>query len=321
MPQLAGHITEEAPMPAQTPIPARAQSLMQRWVERWDGNPHDARAVWLGAMLLVGDRVARSTSAELPEMVRQWLAAVVAQAREEADGNVRNDGAAQAIRRDDLIADARAWLQSHPRSPLDSLFGGGPPHPIRSGDSNLDPKVIDRHHADDETIDPSPDDAPIWKNPRPSNYAGFLFLIPLLTRTGVTNIVADDPGLIERDWTTALVLRLARRLGISSDDPAVMWAVTRPVTIARIDRSLTAEVFRAARIRLRMETGLTMREVVDRPGTIVATRTSIDVFLYPADVDSNLHRAGLGTESDFVPWLARALQFHYLNTNPIDVTA
>src|SRR4051812_33577026 len=111
-------------------MPARSQHLVQRWVTQWNSDARDPRAVWLGAMLLVADRPGRATSAELPELVRRWLAAVVGKSQANAVDAVENDVAAQAVRRDDLIADARAWLQSHPRSPLDSLFGGGPPRPM-----------------------------------------------------------------------------------------------------------------------------------------------------------------------------------------------
>jgi hypothetical protein len=293
------------------PMPARSQQLVQRWVTQWKSDARDPRAVWLGAMLLVADRPGRATSAELPEVVRRWLAAVVAQSRASDGEEAPNEVAAQAVRRDDLIADARAWLQSHPRSPLDSLFGGGPPRPITPGESIVHREDVERRLEDDERRLPR-SEPPVWRHPRRSDHAGFLFLIPLLTRTGLTAIVAGNPGLIERDWPAALLVRIARRLGIPNDDPAIAWAFGRPTTIAHADRSLTAEVLRAARIRLRMQVGMPMRQVVGRSGAIVATRTHIEVFLDRGDVDSNIRQAGLDADAAFAPWLGRDVQFHYL---------
>ena len=311
----AGDSSENAPPPQ---LPVRAQGLVQRWVAQWNGDARDPRALWLGAMLLVADRPGRATSEELPELVRRWLAAVVEQSQGKVDDPGGNDVAAQAVRRDDLIADARAWLQSHPRSPLDSLFGGGPPRPILPSDSIANRNAVDRRSDDDDSSVALPDESPVWKNPRRSEHAGFLFLIPLLTRTGLTRIVADNPSLIERDWTTALLLRLARRLGVPREDPAVVWTA-RPVSIAHADRSLTAEVFRAARIRLRMEAGISLRELARRSGAIVVTHSSIDVFLDRSELDANVRRAGLDADPDFVPWLGRAVTFHYLES--VDLSA
>ena len=146
-----------------------------------------------------------------------------------------------------------------------------------------------------------------------------LFLIPLLTRVGLTRIVTTAPELIDRDWPSTLLLRLARRLGIPHDDPAVVCIAHRATPLAHADRPLTAEVLRATRIRLRNEAGLTLRSLVRRDGAIVASRTTIDVLLTHADVDSGIHRAGLGTDASEAPWLGRAVLFHYHDA--VDINA
>ena len=107
-------------------VAQHSEPLVERWIGRWGGDARDPRALWLGAMLLVADRPERATNPELPASVKVWLAAVLEQSREAGGDDVRDNAAARAMHREDLIADARAWLQSHPRSPVDSLFGGAP---------------------------------------------------------------------------------------------------------------------------------------------------------------------------------------------------
>jgi hypothetical protein len=314
------------PMPEAVHVPAhvpvRSQNLAQRWVSEWGGDTRDPRALWLGAMLLVADGPARSKDVRLPDVVRAWLVSVLEQSRAAADQDVGGNAAAVGSHRDDLIADARAWLQSHPRSPLDSLFGGGPPAPFRTRDATSDLKPGERPSHDDEwpSADHPPDTAPTWKSPRPTNHAGFFFLVPLLTHTGVPNIIANNASLLERGWPIALLLRLARRLGIPRDDPAILWIATaaRPTPIEDTDRALTAEVMRAARIRLRFEARITMRRLVHRAGAVVAAPSHVDVLLHHEDVDEPVRQAGLDA-GGFVAWLGRAIEFHYSET--VDVNA
>ncbi|MEP7348291.1 MAG: hypothetical protein ABI877_23700, partial [Gemmatimonadaceae bacterium] len=284
---------DAGPLPPQ--MPAHSQALVQRWVERWGGDVRDPRALWLGAMLLVADLPARSTNAQLPEVVRVWLASVVGQSLADADVDARTSAATLATRRDDLIADTRAWSQLHQRSPGDSLFGWGPRVAFGPRGPAFGTNVVVRRPHDEEPHggEHTPGEPPTWKTPRPTNHAGILFLVPLLTHIGITRIVADNPGLIEGDWAAALLLRFARRLGVPRGDPAVAWITAHPVVISHADRSLTADVMRAARIHLRTEAGLTMRQLVYRSGAVVATQSAVDVLLHHADVDAAVRRAGL----------------------------
>jgi hypothetical protein len=300
-------------------VPAHGERLVQRWVARWGGDSRDPRAVWLGAMLLVADRPGRATSGELPESVRVWLASVIEQARDTNGDEHRQDAAAQSVRREDLIADARAWLQTNPRSPLDSLFGGGPPLFRLSRESTADEPVERRAPNENPDEDDSPRaELPTWRNPRSTPHAGFLLLVPLLTRVGLTNIVAGTPDLLDRDWPAALLLRLARRLAIPHDDPAVVCVAARPSNIAHVDRALTAEVLRALRIRLRNEARLTLRALVRRDGTVVASPTTIDVLLHHSAADA-VGTASLDADPPEAPWLGRSVVFH--RRGALDVNA
>jgi hypothetical protein len=307
--------------PSTLAMTTRSEDLVRRWVERWGGGVRDSRAVWLGAMLVVADRPERGTDPRLPQAVRVWLESVVTQGRS-TGGEDGTDGATiRTGQRESLMADARAWLQSNPRSPLDSLFGGGPPFPLPPRDATSSPSSAGRPPVDDDAnrSDHASVEAPTWRAPRHTDNAGFALLVPLLTHVGLPRILASDPTLIDRDWPTALLLRLSRRLGVAFDDPVIAWIPARPASIAHTDRVLTAEVIRAARIRLRMNAGITMRQLVRRPGAVVAGSEQVDVLLQSAAIDSGLVRARLDAEPAWVPWLERALHFHYLDA--VDLSA
>lgn len=56
----------------------------------------------------------------------------------------------------------------------------------------------------------------VWSGLPPCNtsYAGFLFLIPLLSQLGIEAWLANHPLLLEWDWPRHLLLRIAAQLGI-----------------------------------------------------------------------------------------------------------
>ncbi|WNZ59203.1 hypothetical protein QEG98_24265 [Myxococcus sp. MxC21-1] len=54
-----------------------------------------------------------------------------------------------------------------------------------------------------------------------------------------------------------------------------------------------------------------LRELVLRPGRLVATRTHLDVVFAASQVDIRIRRAGLDINPGWVPWLARVIQYHY----------
>jgi hypothetical protein len=58
-------------------------------------------------------------------------------------------------------------------------------------------------------------------------------------------------------------------------------------------------------------TRLGLRALVRRPGRLSMTRTHVDVFLRLADVDPRIRRAALDADPGWVPWLGRAIAFHY----------
>lgn len=58
-------------------------------------------------------------------------------------------------------------------------------------------------------------------------------------------------------------------------------------------------------------TGLGLRPLLRRPARVALTRTHLEVFLRLTDVDLRIRRAALDTDPGWVPWLGRAIAFHY----------
>lgn len=58
--------------------------------------------------------------------------------------------------------------------------------------------------------------------------------------------------------------------------------------------------------------GLGLRELVCRPGRIVATRTHLDLVFDHRHADLRIRRAGLDIDPGWLPWFGRIVLFHYL---------
>jgi hypothetical protein len=139
-------------------LPARVHSVVERWTKHWGGDGRDTRAMWLAAMLLVADRPARATNPQLPAVVRAWLESVQAAGQDSTEGaSARGDGGAVG---DDMIAETRKWLGSNPRSPVDSLFGGGPPAPRSEHAAPFSSPTPPREHDDEYAEQPPPPPPP-----------------------------------------------------------------------------------------------------------------------------------------------------------------
>jgi hypothetical protein len=147
-------------------------------------------------------------------------------------------------------------------------------------------------------------------------HAGLVFLVPLLTRLGIEELLAERTDLAELDWSDGLLLRLAYRLGVPTDDAALTWLRADGLPVAPANRAVTATWMRATRARARRDTGRTLAAIVRRTGVIAATHTHIDVFLRHTEVDVAVRRAGLDIDPGWVPWLGKVIQFHYGDAIP-----
>ncbi|HYJ85676.1 MAG TPA: hypothetical protein VEW46_06460, partial [Pyrinomonadaceae bacterium] len=75
---------------------------------------------------------------------------------------------------------------------------------------------------------------------------------------------------------------------------------------------------RAIRRWCRAYAGLTLPELINRRALITSTRTHTDLFFDVRKADIRIRRAGLDLDPGWVPWLGRAVSFHYLEEEEID---
>jgi len=144
-----------------------------------------------------------------------------------------------------------------------------------------------------------------------SPHAGLFFLLPVLARVGLATFLDENPHLLEAGFAACLLDHLARRLGAVEDDP-VRRALPIPEN-GEIDgeEALLKIWLNAARRWCRRRAGIGLADLVRRPGRVIATRTHIDVFFDPSHVEMRVRRAGLDLDPGWVPWLGRAVLFHY----------
>jgi len=155
-------------------------------------------------------------------------------------------------------------------------------------------------------------------------YAGFWFLIPLLTRAGFDRAIQDHPEWIDTGVPHRLLSSLADRLAIPLDDPVRLWLSEEAVdesgdgkafirdtkSIGEIDE-IVSEWRRSMRRWCRLRARLGLANVVRRPGWIVWDRTHVEVWMPLGRVDLRIRRAGLDLDPGWVPWLGRVIRFYY----------
>ncbi len=76
-------------------------------------------------------------------------------------------------------------------------------------------------------------------------------------------------------------------------------------------QTLSAQFQWLCAARLRRLSGISLRQLVRRPGTLALTATHWDVIFDLAQTDLRLRRVALDCDPGWVPWLGRVVQFHY----------
>lgn len=85
-----------------------------------------------------------------------------------------------------------------------------------------------------------------------------------------------------------------------------------PVSPPRSDLETALEAWLTASRRwCRRRAGIGLADLVRRAGRVIATRTHVDVFLDPRQVEMRVRRAGLDLDPGWVPWLGLVVRFHY----------
>ncbi|MFT3870701.1 MAG: hypothetical protein QM715_19800 [Nibricoccus sp.] len=135
---------------------------------------------------------------------------------------------------------------------------------------------------------------------------GLFFLISLLDHAGLPDFLTTlpEPARAEFPWQ---ILRLAlRHARVDAADPLTVVFDELPSTDQPLGRWLLAVNRRALRL-----TGMNLRAIVRRPARITLTPTHVDVFFRPAEAEVRLRRAGLDLDPGWIPWLGRAVAYHF----------
>jgi hypothetical protein len=309
----------------------RGRECLQRWAARW--GDEDPRTCWLACLLLVMHRPARVVESRLPEKAAALVHALTRLSRPARAASLSERGSMRTAGHGAVPSDVE-WPVSHiehrshgrtnepgPDTPgMRALGPYGPNAPVVDVSARAAP-------APHEGESPGPGFppeaaaaseiqalAPVWGTPRLSAYAGLFFLIPLLTRLEMGQVLATHPELIERDWAILLLHRIGSRLGVSPGDPVFEALPMAGRSPDDADRHRTAEWIRSVRRWHRVNLRRPLMTLARRTGRVAATPTHIDVLFGLDQVDIVIRKAGLDIDPGWVPWLGRLVQFHYLET-------
>lgn len=135
---------------------------------------------------------------------------------------------------------------------------------------------------------------------------GLLFIVPLLLRARFPAYLAtlSPEARAVVPWQ---FFKLALQHSRTPDsDPLFAALRDLPLPKVRLGRWLLATHHASLHM-----TGLTLRELVTRPGLVALSTTHLDVFFRIKDADLRIRRAALDLDPGWIPWLSRAIAFHF----------
>lgn len=312
------------------------RGTLGRWLPRWGAD--DPRGLWLVAMALVAAQPARLGS---PALLRQ------ARALLRSEGQAPAAGAAAAASPSPLspaspggspvppeAANPRPTTPPADQAPValgtadrrgGSAGGRIQPQPPAPGGDRAEQQP---EPAATEPSVPRPPAAMDGQGEL-SAAAGLAFVVVLLQRMGIELWLARHPALLDVDWPRRLLQGVADGLGVPPRDPlrvALGLDTLAPLPnggAARFeDRAVLAAVSRQWRRRLerwcRQPGRLPLPQLVRRPGSVLASRTHLDLWFEPRQAEIRVRRHGLDLDPGWVPWLGRVITFHYATRGPAD---
>jgi hypothetical protein len=178
-----------------------------------------------------------------------------------------------------------------------------------------------------------------------SAHAGLAFVIPLLLRLGMAELLESNERLMELDLPRQLLWWLVQRFDIAESDPCMdlfegfevsadvavnqfcwpdSWrelvtASGRPFNaldiVGRTETIQFYEIIKTMQLLvglyLRRYCTLSLRGLIQRSGRVVMTATHWDVIYNINQIDLRLRREALDCDPGWVAWLGRVVQFHY----------
>ena len=211
----------------QSELSFRWLDVVARWTSNW--GVEDARSVWLAAVTLIAGQPARVLDSNLGLSARRLIKRVATVEtplhRLLPDRRVRAQVKENLVRERSLsdnhdltaVADQTNQGKASERGP--SIFVGDEELAEAEGFLNT---PLDSIGATATTRKSQVClDARSSLTPAPffTRYAGMFFLLPIMSRLGMSTLLEDDPHLIECDLPVRLLLHASLRLGIGVEDP------------------------------------------------------------------------------------------------------
>lgn len=255
--------------------------LERRFVAIW--GPTDIRTHWLAAARLTAVNPARFSVAPLPSVTTPQIQQLVRHWHRES---ASNHPFLQLCRPPSSVPGAPA-ARRHSDEAINAL----PTLPLRS---SLAPEPA--------TLPP-----PDFILERLFTQAGGLFfLIPLLQRAGLPACLETLPPAERAALPWQLFKVVLRHTRTASDDTLTAALRDLPATQHPLGRWLILVNRHALRLG-----SLSLRQIVQRPALVALNGTHIDVFFRVREADLRLRRAGLDLDPGWVPWLGRAVAYHF----------
>lgn len=253
----------------------------------------DPRTVWLATMLALVNHPARAADATLPTRVHCWLAAEIfaPQFAETRESTLALDRFASAP------TEVRGVLSQEVESPRATTAE------TASTKRPTEARGQPRGDRDQEAAGTF------------TQFAGLLFLIPVLNRLGLGQYLAEHISLLDSDFGSRWLLFCGAHVGMRPDDPlalALTHDLDRGTNVFQSD--LAGEWLRQVRRWCRRNVRLGLHTLIRRPGRVLASRTQLDLCFTLEQLDTRIRRAGLDLDPGWVPWLGRIVRFHYLDS-------
>lgn len=157
----------------------------------------------------------------------------------------------------------------------------------------------------------------------PTQAGGLLFLLPILDRLGLPQLLQRDPQWADIRLPQRILLACVTALHVPCDDPiydALAGTPQSPQDLTELSAPIITVMIAAWQIAIRRyvlrRPRLTLRALVCRPALLHATPTHIDVQFSLAQADLRIRRDGLDLDPGWVPWLFRVVHFHYTPHTP-----
>ncbi|MGC1758595.1 MAG: hypothetical protein WA742_04515 [Candidatus Cybelea sp.] len=281
-------------------LPENVECVVARAARRFGRD--DPRAVWLASLAvlrILPPRPGVSVAAYARATLRRIEASQALTGAAEPSLGSRDTSAA-------IVFDEATSIDE-PRGPID---------PLAITPQPLDARAFDERKRYDARFDRLINSLS-YLGAR-TDAAGLYFLLNPMARLGVASAAAD-PRFAQARVAARVLMHLAAHAGVEPSDPILAWMNDEIEPSNEAFASLGLEAPYAVRAwalavrRWCWRAGrLSVREIVNRNGRVVSSRTDVDVSFALDQADVRIRRLGLDIDPGWLPWFGCVVRFHYV---------